>query len=53
MHLQHSHGATVEEMTIEVNKAKAALDTADKDFKNMSNLNKVRHLSDILLYHDF
>ncbi|OBZ68963.1 hypothetical protein A0H81_11069 [Grifola frondosa] len=34
------HGATVEEMTIEVNKKSAALDTAKKDLKNMVNLNK-------------
>ncbi|KAI0916775.1 hypothetical protein AcW1_007861 [Taiwanofungus camphoratus] len=34
------HGATVEEMTIEVNKKKAALDTAKKDLKNMLALNK-------------
>ncbi|KAG6919643.1 hypothetical protein DXG01_003507 [Tephrocybe rancida] len=34
------HGATVEEMTIEVNKAKAKLDTAEKDLKQMSTLNK-------------
>jgi structural maintenance of chromosomes protein 6 len=35
------HGATVEQMTVEVNKAKANLDTAEKDLKNMSTLNKV------------
>jgi GTP cyclohydrolase I len=35
------HGATVEQMTIEVNKAKANLDTAEKDLNNMSILNKV------------
>ncbi|KAG6853816.1 hypothetical protein C0991_001062 [Blastosporella zonata] len=34
------HGATVEEMTIEVNKTKAKLDTAEKDLKQMSTLNK-------------
>lgn len=28
-------------MTIEVNKAKANLDTAEKDLRNMSTLNKV------------
>jgi hypothetical protein len=35
------HGASVEEMTIEVNKAKANLDNAEKDFRNMMALNKV------------
>jgi hypothetical protein len=35
------HGATVEEMTIEVNRTKANLDTAEKDLKNMFSLNKV------------
>jgi len=34
------HGATVEEMTIEVNRTKANLDTAEKDLKNMFSLNK-------------
>ena len=34
-------GATVEEMTIEVNKAKANLDNALADLANMSKLNKV------------
>lgn len=34
------HGATVEQMTLEVNKAKANLDTAEKDLRNMSTLNK-------------
>lgn len=36
------HGATVEEMTIEVNKAKAKLETAERDLKQMASLNKVR-----------
>ena len=35
------HGATVEEMTVEVNKAQSALDTVMKDLRNMSALNKV------------
>lgn len=39
-----SHGATVEQMTIEVNKAKANLESAEKELKNMSVLNKVRIL---------
>ncbi|EGN98430.1 hypothetical protein SERLA73DRAFT_55249 [Serpula lacrymans var. lacrymans S7.3] len=34
------HGATVEEMTVEVNKAKAALDTAEKDLRSLNTLNK-------------
>ncbi|KAG6815759.1 hypothetical protein H0H87_011596 [Tephrocybe sp. NHM501043] len=34
------HGATVEEMTIEVNRAKAKLDTAERDLKQMTTLNK-------------
>ncbi|KAI0051110.1 P-loop containing nucleoside triphosphate hydrolase protein [Auriscalpium vulgare] len=34
------HGATVEEMTIEVNRAKTALDTAQKDLKTMAALNR-------------
>ncbi|KAG6831338.1 hypothetical protein H0H92_011253 [Tricholoma furcatifolium] len=35
------HGATVEEMTIEVNKARANLEDAERDLRQMSNLNKV------------
>jgi len=35
------HGATVEEMTIEVNKAKTKLETAERDLKQMTTLNKV------------
>jgi hypothetical protein len=35
------HGATVEQMTIEVNKAKTKLETAERDLKQMTNLNKV------------
>ncbi|KAG6896995.1 hypothetical protein C0992_004775 [Termitomyces sp. T32_za158] len=38
---ERRHGATVEEMTIEVNKAKAKLDTAERDLKQMTTLNKV------------
>ncbi|GLB38155.1 putative P-loop containing nucleoside triphosphate hydrolase protein [Lyophyllum shimeji] len=34
------HGATVEEMTIEVNKAKAKLEAAERDLKQMTHLNK-------------
>ncbi|KII86908.1 hypothetical protein PLICRDRAFT_164325 [Plicaturopsis crispa FD-325 SS-3] len=34
------HGATVEEMTIEVNRARANLNSAEKDLKNMTTLNK-------------
>ncbi|RDB15207.1 Structural maintenance of chromosomes protein 6 [Hypsizygus marmoreus] len=34
------HGATVEEMTIEVNKARAKLENAERDLKQMSVLNK-------------
>jgi hypothetical protein len=36
------HGVSVEEMTIEVNKAKANLDNAERDFRNMTALNKVK-----------
>jgi hypothetical protein len=38
------HGATVEQMTIEVNKAKDRLEKAEKDLKQMSKLNKVTSL---------
>ena len=34
-------GATVEEVTIEVNKAKANLENAQRDLAHMSQLNKV------------
>lgn len=37
------HGASVEEMTIEVNKAKEKLDKAETDLKQMTSLNKVGH----------
>ncbi|KAF8895600.1 hypothetical protein BD779DRAFT_1434318 [Infundibulicybe gibba] len=37
---ERRQGATVEEMTIEVNKAKAKLDAAERDIREMSNLNK-------------
>ncbi|TFY75234.1 hypothetical protein EWM64_g8778 [Hericium alpestre] len=37
---EKKHGATVEEMTIEVNKAQAALESAQKDLKSMIALNK-------------
>lgn len=36
-----SHGASVEEMAKEVNKAKEQLDKAEKELKQMSSLNKV------------
>lgn len=39
---QIRHGATVEQMTIEVNKAKTKLEMAERDHKQMSKLNKVR-----------
>jgi structural maintenance of chromosomes protein 6 len=35
------HGASVEEMAKEVNKAKEQLDKAEKELKQMSSLNKV------------
>ncbi|KZP04196.1 hypothetical protein FIBSPDRAFT_807094 [Athelia psychrophila] len=37
---ERRHGASVEEMTVEVNKAKANLDSAEKELKNMWSLNK-------------
>ncbi|GBE84843.1 Structural maintenance of chromosomes protein [Sparassis crispa] len=37
---EKKHGATVEDMTIEVNKKKAALETAKKDLRNMVSLNR-------------
>ncbi|GBE83226.1 Structural maintenance of chromosomes protein [Sparassis crispa] len=37
---EKKQGATVEDMTIEVNKKKAALETAKKDLKNMLSLNR-------------
>ncbi|KAG2065304.1 P-loop containing nucleoside triphosphate hydrolase protein [Suillus decipiens] len=36
---ERRHGATVEEMTIEVNNAKAVLDTAEKELKSLAALN--------------
>jgi hypothetical protein len=39
---ERKHGATVEEMTIEVNNAKAVLDSAEKDLKSLAALNNVR-----------
>ncbi|KAG1884988.1 P-loop containing nucleoside triphosphate hydrolase protein [Suillus subluteus] len=36
---ERRHGATVEEMTIEVNNAKAVLDSAEKDLKSLAALN--------------
>ncbi|KAF8073492.1 hypothetical protein FPV67DRAFT_1576115 [Lyophyllum atratum] len=37
---ERRHGATVEEMTVEVNKAKAKLETAERDLRQMNHLNK-------------
>ena len=34
-------GASVEDMTAEVNRARAALETAQKDLKSMASLNRV------------
>lgn len=42
---ERRHGATVEQMTIEVNNAKAVLDNAEADMKSLSNLNNVRLLT--------
>lgn len=39
------HGATIEDMTIEVNKAKADLDNAERDIRSLSALNHVKPLS--------
>ncbi|KAG2362689.1 P-loop containing nucleoside triphosphate hydrolase protein [Suillus spraguei] len=36
---ERRHGATVEEMTVEVNNAKAVLDTAEKELKSLAALN--------------
>ncbi|KAF8551706.1 P-loop containing nucleoside triphosphate hydrolase protein [Imleria badia] len=36
---ERRHGATIEEMTIEVNKAKADLDNAERDIQSLSTLN--------------
>ncbi|KAI0061628.1 P-loop containing nucleoside triphosphate hydrolase protein [Artomyces pyxidatus] len=50
------HGATVEEMTLEVNKAQLALDTAQKDLKIMVALNKALKASlriRLQKWHDF
>ncbi|KAG5637884.1 hypothetical protein H0H81_002847 [Sphagnurus paluster] len=42
---ERRHGASVEEMTIEVNKAKAKLETAEREWKQMHNLNKALRAS--------
>lgn len=42
---ERRHGATVEEMTIEVNNAKAVLDNAEADLKSLAALNNVRLLA--------
>lgn len=39
------HGASVEEMTIEVNRTQAAWDNAKKEYLQVVRLNKVGHLS--------
>lgn len=41
LHYVHRQGATVEEMTVEVNKAKLNLEKVETDLRNMSTLNKV------------
>ncbi|CAL1712529.1 unnamed protein product [Somion occarium] len=49
-------GATVEEMTVEVNKKKAALETAENELKNMALLNKALRRSikvRLLKWHEF
>jgi 4-hydroxyphenylpyruvate dioxygenase-like putative hemolysin len=38
------HGATVEDMAVEVNNAKKLLETAEADWKNMTKLNNVRDI---------
>ena len=45
------HGATVEEMTIEVNKAKANLQAVEKDLRSMTALNHARHKFSLLGLH--
>ncbi|KAG8214643.1 P-loop containing nucleoside triphosphate hydrolase protein [Butyriboletus roseoflavus] len=44
---ERRHGATIEEMTIEVNKAKGDLDNAERDIRSLSNLNHVKSLSTV------
>jgi hypothetical protein len=39
-----SDGASVEEMTVEVNKAAAALESSQKELTQMAQLNKVLHV---------
>lgn len=39
--LIHRQGATVEEMTVEVNRAKMNLEKVETDLRNMTTLNKV------------
>lgn len=39
---ERRHGATVEEMTIEVNNAKAVLDSVEKELRSLAALNNVR-----------
>ena len=52
---ERRHGATVEQMTIEVNNAKAVLDTAEKDLKSLAALNNVwllaptSHITDAIM----
>lgn len=46
--LPYRQGATVEEMTIEVNKAKADLDNAESDLQQLATLNNVSIISPLL-----
>ncbi|RDB15621.1 Structural maintenance of chromosomes protein 6 [Hypsizygus marmoreus] len=48
---ERRHGATVEEMTVEVNKAKAKLDSTARDLKQMFALNKALRASLIVRIH--
>lgn len=41
LHYVHRQGATVEEMTVQVNKAKLNLEKVETDLRNMTTLNKV------------
>ncbi|KAG6333300.1 hypothetical protein ID866_5787, partial [Astraeus odoratus] len=53
---ERRHGATVEEMTIEVNKAKADLDNADRELRTLATLNNVLKrslLTRLDKWHDF
>ncbi|KZT28345.1 P-loop containing nucleoside triphosphate hydrolase protein [Neolentinus lepideus HHB14362 ss-1] len=53
---EKKHGATVEEMTIEVNRKKAALDNAERDLKQMTALNKALKASLVIRlakWHEF